>query len=305
MFKTKNSKFNVVSMEEEFPSNTVPFEYQSIEMRYVKHDNHRYDINHILSLCDENTLAVVTSYVQYCTGFRQDLYELGRELKKRDILFIVNATQAFPFFDIDINEMNIDVMTASVHKWGLCGHIGTLFITSEKFRTNYKSPIAGWLSVDVSASDNFIHNEKGVPFKLWDNAQQFQFGSSNLKNKLMLKYSLEYLNNIGIKQCRDYLLYISDYLLQALSNLDIEIISPHNSIKERSAIVSFSLKHGSNKKLVEYLENKRIIVALRNGYVRASVNIFTNKNDVDNLINAVLEYRLLINTSLSISGESY
>jgi len=288
--KNKHADFNIVSMEEEFPSNSVPFEYLGIKMKYVKHSNHRYDIDHILNACDENTLAVVTSYVQYCTGFRQSLFELGKQLKQRNILFVVNATQAFPFFPIDMNYMNIDVLTCSVHKWGFCGHIGTLFITQETFRKNYPSPIAGWLSVDVSKSNDFIHTAKGIPFELWSTAQQYQYGSSNLKSRLALDASLDFLNSLNIETLRQHLFNISGYLIEQLKMIDIEVVSPCAKLDERSAIVSFTMKNHSNEDIVRYLEQKNIIVSLRNGYIRASVNIFNNKKDVDALIKAIQKF---------------
>lgn len=286
-FKQKKAGFNIVSMKEEFPSNSVPFEYQGIEMKYVQPQNHRYSVESILSLCNEKTLAVVTSYVQYSTGFRQNLTKLGIELKKRNILLVVNATQAFPFFPINMEAMNIDVLTCSVHKWGFCGHIGTLLITSEKFRKEYPSPFAGWLSVDVTQSNDFIHTAKGKPFELWKTAMQYNYGSSNYKSRLGLNASLDYLTSLGWENIRAYLYKISQYLIDELKNLDVELISPCNTTEERSAIVSFSLKNKPNHYLVEYLEKNKVITSLRNGYVRASVNIFTNQEDVNALIHAI------------------
>ncbi|NSW44560.1 MAG: aminotransferase class V-fold PLP-dependent enzyme [Bacteroidales bacterium] len=288
--KNKHTNFNIVSMEEEFPSNSVPFEYLGIKMKYVNHLNHRYDIDQILNVCDDKTLAVVTSYVQYCTGFRQSLLKLGNRLKQRNILLIVNATQAFPFFPIDMQAMNISVLTCSVHKWGFCGHIGTIFITQEIFRKKYPSPIAGWLSVDVSKSNDFIHTAKGVPFEIWQSAQQYQYGSTNLKSRLALDASLDFLTSYHINTLCQHLFNISSYLIEQLKSIDVEIISPSDHLDERSAIVSFTLKKKANEDLVRYLEQKNIMVSLRNGFIRVSVNIFNNKADVDALINAIQSF---------------
>ena len=282
--KNKHQDFNIVSMEEEFPSNTVPLEYLDIEMRYVKHKNHRYPVEDILALCDENTLAVQTSYVQYGTGFRQDLLALGRELEKRNVLFIVNATQAFPFFPPDMRAMNIDVLTCSVHKWGFAGHIGTLYVTSEEFRQNHPSPIAGWLSVDVSESDDFIHTAKNADFDLWSDGRQYLFASANLKSRMGFSASLKFLQQYEIAHLRAHLLGMSDYLITRLKELPCEIRSPHEKDSERSAIVVFSMTGKNNAEIVEKLAEKKIICALRDGGIRAAVNIFTNKKDVDALV---------------------
>ena len=288
--KAKHQQFNVVSMEEEFPSNTVPFEYQGIEMRYVQPVNHRYNIDDVLALCDNNTKAVLTSHVQYCTGFRQNIDELGCRLREKGILFIVNSTQAFPFFLPKMEKMNIDVLTASVHKWGFCSHVGTLFMTSPSFREKYPSPVAGWLSVDVSGTSDFIHTAKNKPFKLWPTAQQYDFASADLKGRLGLGYALDFLQRYGFEDLNRYIYEISGYLIESLKKLPVKIISPVDNPEERSAIVSFSLDNGDNQKLISYLEEKKIMVALRNGYIRASVNIFTNKEDVDCLCNELRNF---------------
>lgn len=285
--KKKHGSFNVVSMEEEFPSNTVPFEYQGIEMRYVKPVQHRYPVGDILALCDGNTRAVITSHVQYCTGFRQDIAALGRELKQRGIMFIVNTTQGFPFFPLHMVQMHIDVLTCSVHKWGFCGHIGTLFMTSPAFRENYPTPVAGWLSVDVTGTGDFIHTAKNKSFKVWPTAQQYDFASADLKGRLGLKYSLDFLESFGWDELRRHIEEMRNYLLDSLKKLPVEIISPSERQEERSAIVSFSCRKGNNAELVTQLESRKVIVALRNGYIRASVNVFTSREDVDVLCGGV------------------
>lgn len=153
--------FNIVSMQDEFPASTIGFEYQDIEMRYVQPVASRYPIESILETLDEKTLAVVTSQIQYATGYRQDLLSLGRKLKNRGVLLVVNATQAFPYFPVDVKAAHIDVLSASLHKWGLTGHIGTLFFTTSAFREKFPSPWAGWLSVDTEGK-GFIHTAKNA-----------------------------------------------------------------------------------------------------------------------------------------------
>lgn len=279
--KKQHTSFNIVSMEEEFPSNTVPFEYQGIEMRYVQPVGHRYPVADIMAMCDGNTLAVLTSHVQYGSGFRQDIATLGKELKQRGIMLFVNTTQGFPFFPLHMEEMHIDVLTCSVHKWGFCGHVGTLFMTSSAFRATYPSPVAGWLSVDVRGSGDFIHTAKNKAFTLWSTAQQYDFASADLKGRLGLKYSLDYLEFCGMEDLRQHIAEMRNYLVASLKKLPVDIISPADTPEEQSAIVCFSCRNRNNAELVAYLESRKVIVALRNGYVRASVNVFTSKGDVD------------------------
>ena len=281
-----SESFNIVSMEEEFPSNSVPFEHLGIAMKYVSHENHRYPINAILTSLDKDTKAVVTSYTQYATGFRQDIETLGAELKKRNILFIVNGTQAFPLYPVDVKKMNIDVFTCSMHKWGFTGHIGTLFYTSDVFRKTFASPIAGWLSVQPQENEWF-YTGKGKEFSLYDSADRYFTGTYNLQGILAAGVAINYLSDIGFEEIRNKFSELSDYLLQKLSALPVKIISPVNSKEERSAIVCFDLDEFPADECVKYLEHRGIYTSLRLNHIRVSVNIFNNNADIDKLCDAI------------------
>ena len=276
--------FNVVSLEDEFPASTIGFEYQGIPMRYVQPRNGLYPINSILDHTDNDTLAVVTSYVQYATGFRLDIEALGRALGRRDILYIVNATQAFPYYPVDIKNMHIDVMTASLHKWGLTGHLGSLFFTSPAFREQFPPPITGWLSVDSDIG--LIHTAKNIPFRIHSSARSYDFGTFNLQTLLAFQSALDYMKAIGFENIRKRIRELTDYLIAGLQAVGITIISPIDAPESRSAIVTF-------KPLMDYsacvkaLEKKNILVSPRAGYVRVAVNIFNSFDDIDRLLEAL------------------
>jgi len=281
--------FNIVSMEDEFPASTLGYEYQGVDMRYVQPEEARYPVGSILKMTDQNTLAVVTSHVQYATGFRQDLKALGQELKKKGILFIVNATQSFPFFPIDVKAMNIDVLTASVHKWGFTGHIGTMFYTSSSFRRKYPPAWAGWMSV-MPGKDDFIHTAKNAPFRLHDSAERYIVGTYNLQPLLAFQAAMDYLKAIGFQNIRNHVMELTDYLIIGLKRIKVEIISPVASKKERSAIISFSIGKEKNRLCIKNLARAKISVGERAGNIRASVNIFNNFEDIDRLLEVLKNF---------------
>lgn len=281
-FKNQIPKpFNIVSMQDEFPASTIGFEYQDIEMRYVQPVASRYPIESILETLDEKTLAVVTSQIQYATGYRQDLLSLGRKLKNRGVLFAVNATQAFPYFPVDVKAAHIDVLSASLHKWGLTGHIGALFFTTSSFREKFPSPLAGWLSVDTEGK-GFIHTAKNAAFQLHRSAHRYDLGTFNIQPLLAFQKALAYIREIGIPKIQDRIMELTDYLIQGLMDLKITIISPITRTNERSAIVSFTLGDKNETCIKRFAENN-IYVSPRNGNIRVSVNIFNNFADIDRL----------------------
>jgi len=280
----REAPFNVVSTEEEFPASTIGFEYQKIPMRYVPPTNSRYSIGAILERVDEQTVAVVTSYVQYATGFRQDLGTLGRAIHDRRILFIVNATQGFPFYPLDIQAMHIDALTCSIHKWGMTGHIGSIFFTTPQFRKKFPAPWIGWLSVD--AGEDMIHTAKNAPLRVHESAGRYEFGTQNLQTILAFQEALDYLKAIGFENIRIRILELTDYLVQGLKKLGVKIVSPVDMPQERSPIVSFSLGD-RNEECVEKLAKESISVSPRAGYIRVSVNIFNNFEDIEKLLSVL------------------
>ena len=284
-FKNETERpFNVVSTEEEFPASTIGFEHLGISMRYVQPVDARYSIDAIIDQTDDQTVAVVTSYIQYATGFRQDLHTLGKTLHDKGILFIVNATQAFPFYPLDVQSMHIDALTCSLHKWGLTGHIGSLFFTSHDFRNRFPVPWIGWLSVDTG--ENLIHTAKNAPFHIHDSARRYEFGTFNLQTILAFQESLDYLKNIGFANIRARILELTDYLILGFKKLGVMVVSPTKSPEERSPIVSFSLME-KNEECIKKLADQSILVSPRAGYIRVAVNIFNNFEDIDKLLSVL------------------
>ncbi len=282
--------FNIISMKDEFPASTIGFEYLNIMMKYVEPVEGRYPIDSIIEMMDEQTVAVVTSQIQYATGFHQDLFTLGHELHQRGVLFIVNATQAFPFFPVDVIASNIDVLSASLHKWGLTGHIGSMFFTSPSFRERFPSPLTGWLSVDTKGK-GIIHTGKNTPFCLHESAHCYNFGTFNLQPLLAFQKALDYIQEIGLQNIQQRIMELTEYLIQGLRDLNVTILSPVSRKEERSAIVTFTLGD-KNETCVKRLAENNIYVSPRDGNIRVSVNIFNNLADIDCLLEVLRDLNI-------------
>ena len=63
----------ILTMRDEFPSTTFPWLNQGTEIKFVEPSNYGYSIENIKKALTSDIKILVTSYVQYCTGFRQDL----------------------------------------------------------------------------------------------------------------------------------------------------------------------------------------------------------------------------------------
>ncbi len=275
--------FNIVSLKDEFPSSTIPFEFQGIPIKYVEPVNGIYTLESILDAVDENTMAVVCSHVQYSTGFRLDIEKLGKALLEMDLLYIVNATQSFPVFEVDVVKAHIDVLTVSFHKWGLCGLTGSLFFTSEGFRRMYPNTMAGWLSVEPPAND-FIPTQKNEPLVQFEHAGQYDFGTQNLHAFAGLDAAVDFMLEIGRDKIRDRIQALTQYLVEGLTELKIDVDSPRQKQDHSSAIVLISIPGANNTEAVDFLKDHNIIAAVRAGKIRISCNFFNNYKEIDEML---------------------
>jgi len=76
-------KGDVLTMFDEFPSSTFPWLKRRFKVRFVKPKDYAYSSTDIEDAISEKTKIVVTSHVQYRTGFKQDLVGLGRLCKRK------------------------------------------------------------------------------------------------------------------------------------------------------------------------------------------------------------------------------
>src|SRR5262245_3026799 len=89
---------NIVTFRHEFPSNIYPWlrlrDVFGVEVRMCEERAGRIDLDELESLIDAKTRVVAVSHVQYASGFRLDLQRLGRLVRQRDALFVVDVIQA-------------------------------------------------------------------------------------------------------------------------------------------------------------------------------------------------------------------
>ena len=80
-------------------------------------------------ICEETVLiSVMTANNEI--GTIQPIAEIGRIARERGVLFHTDAVQAFGHIEMDVEQMNIDLLSLSGHKLGAPKGIGALYIRS-------------------------------------------------------------------------------------------------------------------------------------------------------------------------------
>ena len=87
-------------------------------------ENGNIDYNDFEKLIKENTKAIVCTHASNLVGNVLDVKKIGFIAKKHNLIFIVDASQSAGVFNIDMQDMNIDILCFTGHK-GLLGPQGT------------------------------------------------------------------------------------------------------------------------------------------------------------------------------------
>jgi cysteine desulfurase len=102
-----------------------------VKITYIKPDkNGLIRVEDIKNAIKPNTILVSIMYVNNEIGTVQPIAAIGKILKKcrLKIIFHTDATQAVPYFDCNVNKLNVDMISMSSHKiYGPKG-VGSLYI---------------------------------------------------------------------------------------------------------------------------------------------------------------------------------
>ncbi|MGM0804969.1 MAG: cysteine desulfurase family protein [Bacillota bacterium] len=104
-------------------------EKRGYDVTYLSVDKEgRISLDELKRSLREDTILVSIMYCNNETGTTQDIKEIGSILKEKEILFHTDAVQAYGLISIDVNELNIDLLSASGHKINSPKGTGFLFV---------------------------------------------------------------------------------------------------------------------------------------------------------------------------------
>lgn len=281
-----SDKGTVISNELEFPSSNLPWLNNTSNLKFVKAtDDNKILIADIVKAVgrDSRTKTVVTSHVQYSTGFRQDLTELGKLTKRQGIYFVVNPTQSLGALYFNVNDFGIDFMASNGHKWILSSFgVGTIYVKKKYLRDLENFKPSFFSQSGQKRRENFDNN---MSLNMSKTATRFELGTPHFQNIAALNAALRYISKIGIRHIEKRIMNLTDYLIDSLQKMKIEILSPIEEKKYRSGIILFKPRKKKPVDIVEELEKRsKVVVSARGKGIRISSHFYNNEDDVDKLI---------------------
>ncbi len=267
---------NVVTASVEFPANVYPWlnlERRGVKTKFVQERDARIPLEDIEKTIDHRTRAVAISFVEFASGYRNDLEAIGQICQEKGVLFIVDAIQGLGVLDIDVKKCKIHIMSSDGHKW-LMGPEGIgCFYCSKDILDRLIPCNVGWNSV-VNESAYLDYD-----FTLRADAQRFEEGSLNIMGIYALGAAVSQILEMDIQNIEARVLGLTDLLIEKLSERGYQIVSSLISA-ERSGIVCFRSQEHSSRELCRLLTGRGIIVSDRAQSVRVSPHFYNSEEEI-------------------------
>ncbi len=273
-----NKGDRVLLVENEFPANIYPFlnlEQHGVIIDYVPvRDGFIYPED-IENTIQPDTKLLSISFVGFLNGFRNQLSDISRICRERNVIFSVDGIQGVGALPLSVGNSGIDFLSNGGHKW-LMGPqgCGFMYISPVLFE-RLKPAFAGWLS--VKDSWNFFDYR----LDFLDDARRFEIATSNVLGIFGLRASTDLLLAAGLANIEKHLFALGDRLIEKLSVFGFKYIGSDNK-KERSGIYSFTCE--DEKALFENLQKNRIHISLRNGVLRFSPHFYNTLEEIDQVV---------------------
>jgi selenocysteine lyase/cysteine desulfurase len=251
-----------------------------VTLRLAKERDGRIDPGELLSLVDDRTRVVTTSWVQFSSGFRADLQRIGNFCRERNILFFVDAIQALGGLELDVTRDYVDAFAADAHKYLLGPEGIALLYVSDRVVDRIRPTVVGWMS--VKHPDH--HLDYDLSYR--EGALKFECGSLNTAGVYGMAAAIDLMLEVGPREIEVHLLGLSDYLAERLNQKGYAVFGSRRR-GETSAIVTCSHEGHSPGSLYRLLQEQRIVTAPRAGRLRISPHFYNTEQEVDVLIDAL------------------
>lgn len=276
---------NLVTCRNEFPSNIYPWlrvrDAFGVEVRMCEEREGRIDLDELVDLIDDQTRVVAISHVQYASGFRADLKQLGRAARAHDALLVVDVIQSLGVLPLNVESELVDVAAGACHKWLLTPEgVGYLYL-SDRARALTQPTLVGWVSVPNPDDYNNFDQGWNAGTLAWETGT----GPTGLIHGL--EESLKLLREVGIKNIQRHLEILSDHLCDRLQDSSYQVVSSRRA-EEKSHIVCIRSRSGlTPMDLYSHLKHQNIVTAPRGDRLRISPHLYNSLAEIDHLIDAL------------------
>ena len=284
---------NVVVSHIEHHSNIVPWqlavERKGAELRVIPvDDNGALELDKLDSLIDEHTKVVAVTQASNTLGTRPNLAKIIAKAHSVGAVVVVDGCQGVVHGGVDVKALDCDFYAFSGHK--LYGPTGIGVLYGKRELLDAMPPYMG--GGDMVDKVTFAKTTYApLPLK-------FEAGTSNYIGAVGLAEAIKFLQQLSAEDVEKHEKELLDYATAELQK--IEGVRIYGTTEDKSPIISFNVEGCDHYDIGMILDKQGVAVRTghhcaepvmarygTNGVVRASIALYNNKVDIDNLVMAV------------------
>lgn len=274
---------NVVTTNVEYPANMYPWlklAAQGVTVKTVPEREGRISFEELAAAIDDNTRVLAISWVEFASGFMNDLNALGQLCKQRGIFFVVDAIQGLGAYPIDVAAAQIDVLACGGQKWLLGPRGCALLYCSQAALEKLDVSVVGAYSVVDE------HNYLDYQLEFKSGAARFEYGTENAVGIAGMRASLELLLEVGVTTIQQRIEMLTRRFIAAAQQRGYTIASSQRA-GESSGLVFFEKAGVNTAHLAAHLKEQRFVLSMRAGKLRFAPHFYNTEDEVDALASAL------------------
>lgn len=287
----------VLTLDAEFPSTTLPLLYDGLRLRAVKaRADGTWHLDDLEAALTAKTGAIAVSAVQYASGFRIDLAAVSALCRAKNLRFIVNAAQGLGHVPLDVQALHVDFMAGTSHKWLMAGFgTGSLFI-AQRWLDSLRLPFGGWLSVRPEEQfQPWVHttrsDESTLAFtatgtKFRTDAAALEVGAGAWVGFFALDAALALHEAVGIEHTLAHNIGLQLQLRAGLRQLGFTPTTPDDPAT-LSGICVVPVAGPPLDAVRALLREAKVATTPRGAGLRISTHVFNDEEDVQRLLAAL------------------
>ena len=283
----------IIITELEHHSNYVPWHYlrkkNGAEIKFASiNENGEINVDEFKKKITEKTKMIAFTHISNVTGTILPVKKIIDLAKSKNIPVLIDGTQGAPHSLLDVQDLGCDFYVISCHK--MYGPNGLGILYAKKKWLDELPPYQG--------GGGMISEVKKDAISYAESPTKFEAGTMQTAEVVAFSKSIQFIQDLGIKNIEDYENQILEYGLEKLRKDNS--VSVIGNPKDRASIISFTIKGIHPHDIATILDDDG--VAIRAGHhccqilheklgipatARASIGVYNNKEDIDVLCESI------------------
>ena len=291
--KFLNEGDEIIVSHLEHHSNIVPWqmlcEKTGAKMLVIPmNDKGELDLNKFSKILSKRTKVVFVNHVSNALGTVNDIEKIINLSHNVGASVLIDGAQAVPHFKVDVSKLDVDFYVCSAHKF--CGPTGVGILYGKKEWLEKLPPYqGGGEMIDEVSFEKTTYSD--LPNK-------FEPGTPNIAGVIASGIALDYINNIGLEEIKEYEDYLLDYATKKLR--EINGLKIYGESKNKTSVISFNIGDIHPYDIGSLIDN--LGIAVRTGHhcaqpimdyfkipgtIRVSFCFYNTTDEIDSLVSAL------------------